>query len=118
MSDALNVANNILTICNYSDTDKLLDISENLSTFYFNNIDGFKTNFNPLEQSPLLTESNTSLRASRAQSICMRWSKYSLMEHRGFTENYTGSKIQNLTKSFDWGVVQLSVFHKKRLILV
>ena len=46
MSDALNIANNILTNCNYSDTDTLLDISENLSMFYFNNIDGFKTNFN------------------------------------------------------------------------
>ena len=46
MSDALNIANSILTNCNYSDTDTLLDISENLSTFYFNNIDGFKTNFN------------------------------------------------------------------------
>ena len=46
MSDALNIANNILTNCNYSDMDTLLDISENLSTFYFNNIDGFKTNFN------------------------------------------------------------------------
>ena len=46
MSDALNIANNILTNCNYSDTDKLLDISESSSTFYFNNIDGFKTNFN------------------------------------------------------------------------
>ena len=35
MSDALNIANNILTNCNYSDTDKLPDINENLSTFYF-----------------------------------------------------------------------------------
>ena len=40
------------------------------------------------------------------------------MEYRGFTENYAGSKIQKLTKRFDWGVVQLSVFHKKWLILV
>ena len=46
MSEALNMANNILVNCNYSDTDKLPNISGNLSTFYFNNIDGFKTNFN------------------------------------------------------------------------
>ena len=46
MSEALNMANNILVNCNYSDTDRLPNISGNLSTFYFNNIDGFKTNFN------------------------------------------------------------------------
>ena len=40
------MANNILVNCNYSDTDKLPNICGNLSTFYFNNIDGFKTNFN------------------------------------------------------------------------
>ena len=46
MSEALNMANNILVNYNYSDADKLPNISGNLSTFYFNNIYGFKTNFN------------------------------------------------------------------------
>ena len=46
MSDALNMANNILTNCTFSDANNIPNLSSDLSTFYFHNIDGFKTNFN------------------------------------------------------------------------
>ena len=47
MSNVLSTANSILSSCNYHSIQAISqqDISTSLSTFYFHNIDGFKTNF-------------------------------------------------------------------------
>ena len=47
MSDVLSTANSILSSCNYQSIQAISqqDISTSLSTFYFHNIDGYKTNF-------------------------------------------------------------------------
>ena len=47
MSDVLSTANSILSSCNYQSIQTISqqDISTSLSTFYFHNIDGYKTNF-------------------------------------------------------------------------
>ena len=47
MSDVLSTANSIPSSCNYHSIQSISqqDISTTLSTFYFHNIDGYKTNF-------------------------------------------------------------------------
>ena len=56
MSDSLNMANNILTNCTFSNANNIPNLSSNLSTFYFHNIDGFKTlvNINSMKTKPSL----------------------------------------------------------------
>ena len=46
MCDTLNCANTILQSCSYSEPTNSCNVDDSLSKFYFNNIDGFKTNFN------------------------------------------------------------------------
>ena len=46
MCDTLNCANTILQSCSYYETTTEGSTDDSLSKFYFNNIDGFKTNFN------------------------------------------------------------------------
>ena len=46
MCDTLNCANTILQSCSYYNPVNKGNVDDSLSKFYFNNIDGFKTNFN------------------------------------------------------------------------
>ena len=46
MCDTLNCANTVLQSCSYYNTVNKGNVDDSLSKFYFNNIDGFKTNFN------------------------------------------------------------------------
>ena len=46
MCDTLNCANTILQSCCYYEPVNRVNKDDSLSKFYFNNIDGFKTNFN------------------------------------------------------------------------
>ena len=46
MCDTLNCANTILQSCSYYNPVNEGNVDDSLSKFYFNNIDGFKTNFN------------------------------------------------------------------------
>ena len=46
MCDTLNCANTILQSCSYYEPVNRVTVDESLSKFYFNNIDGFKSNFN------------------------------------------------------------------------
>ena len=46
MCNTLNCANTILQSCSYYEPVNRVTVDDSLSKFYFNNIDGFKTNFN------------------------------------------------------------------------
>ena len=46
MCDTLNCANTVLQSCSYYNPVNKGNVDDSLSKFYFNNIDGFKTNFN------------------------------------------------------------------------
>ena len=46
MCDTLNCANTILQSCSYYEPTTRGNVDDSLSKFYFNNIDGFKSNFN------------------------------------------------------------------------
>ena len=46
MCDTLNCANTILQSCSFSEPTNSGNVDDSLSKFYFNNVDGFKTNFN------------------------------------------------------------------------
>ena len=46
MCDTLNCANTILQSCSYYEPATRGNVDDSLSKFYFNNIDGFKSNFN------------------------------------------------------------------------
>ena len=46
MCDTLNCANTILQSCSYYEPVNRVTVDDSLSKFYFNNIDGFKSNFN------------------------------------------------------------------------
>ena len=46
MCDTLNCVNTILQFCCYYEPVNRVNVDDSLSKFYFNNIDGFKTNFN------------------------------------------------------------------------
>ena len=46
MCDTLNCANTILQSCSYYELVNRITVDDSLSKFYFNNIDGFKSNFN------------------------------------------------------------------------
>ena len=47
MCDALSTAQSVLDSCNYCDINELstCNVDKSFTTFYFNNIDGYKTNF-------------------------------------------------------------------------
>ena len=46
MCDTVNCVNTILKSCCYYEPVNRVNVDDSLSKFYFNNIDGFKTNFN------------------------------------------------------------------------